>query len=93
MLDETQLQPGKLEAHGIEGVMHISNLIRKQQLNVNFKFYTIDYNANIPVLIFSEGKSMFPVSFSFSICLRPYLPGDMCMISEFLLFFLSFWTF
>ncbi|XP_055316672.1 mini-chromosome maintenance complex-binding protein isoform X2 [Sitodiplosis mosellana] len=60
VLDETQLEPGKLEAHGIEGVMYISNLIRKQQLNVNFKFYTIDYNANIPVLIFSEGKSMFP---------------------------------
>ncbi|XP_031627150.1 mini-chromosome maintenance complex-binding protein [Contarinia nasturtii] len=60
VLDETKLEPGKLESHGIEGVMHISNLIRKQQLNVNFKYYTIDYNSNIPVLIFSEGKSMFP---------------------------------
>lgn len=63
VLDETKLAAGKLESHGIESVMHISNLIRKQQLNVNFKFYTIDYNANIPVLILSEGKSMFPVSF------------------------------
>lgn len=63
VLDETKLEAGKLESHGIESVMHISNLIRKQQLNVNFKFYTIDYNANIPVLILSEGKSMFPVGF------------------------------
>lgn len=62
VLDETRLEPGKLESHGIEAVVHISNLIRKQQLNVNFKFYTIDYNANIPVLLLSEGKSMFPVS-------------------------------
>lgn len=65
VLDEIQLEPGKLESHGIEAVVHLSNLIRKQQLNVNFKFYTIDYNANIPVLILSEGKSMFPVSVSF----------------------------
>lgn len=50
-----------MESHGIEAVVHISNLIRKQQLNVNFKFYAIDYNVNIPILVFSEGKSMFPV--------------------------------
>lgn len=61
VLDETCLEPGKLESQGIEAVMHIGNLISKQQLNVNFKFYNIDYNANIPVLILSEGKSMFPV--------------------------------
>lgn len=62
-MDETRLEPGKLENTGIEAVSHIANLIRKQQLNVNFKFYAIDYNANVPVLILSEGKSMFPVSF------------------------------
>lgn len=61
VLDETCLQAGKLESRGIESVMHVSNLIRKQMLSVNFKFYTIDYNSNIPVLILSEGKSMFPV--------------------------------
>lgn len=61
ILDETRLSPGKLENHGIQAVLHISNLIRKQQLNVDFKFYAIDYNVNVPVLIFSEGKSMFPV--------------------------------
>lgn len=65
VLDETLLEAGKLDAHGIESVMHISNLIRKQMLNVNFKYYNIDYNANIPVLIFSEGKSMFPVRLFF----------------------------
>lgn len=62
MLDETQLEPGKLESSGINSVMHISNLIRNQKLNVNFKFYNIDYNSNVPVLLLSEGKSMFPVS-------------------------------
>lgn len=63
VLDETRLEPGKLEQQGIEAVAHISNLIRKQQLNVNFKFYTIDYDVNIPVLVLSEGKSLFPVRF------------------------------
>lgn len=63
VLDETRLEAGKLENSGIQAVLHISNLIKKQQLSVNFKFYSIDYNANVPVLIFSEGKSMFPVSY------------------------------
>lgn len=72
VLDETCLQPGKLESRGIESVLHISNLIRKQMLNVNFKFYTIDYNSNVPVLILSEGKSMFPVStYSISFFILP----------------------
>lgn len=62
VLDETSLQPGKLENHGIESVVHISNLIRTQKLKVNFKFYNIEYDANVPVLLLSEGKSMFPVS-------------------------------
>lgn len=61
VFDETCLQPGKLESRGIESVLHISNLIRKQMLNVNFKFYSLDYDSNVPVLILSEGKSMFPV--------------------------------
>lgn len=63
VLDETRLEPGKLENHGIQAVGHISKLIRKQQFNVNFKFYSIDFNVNVPVLVFSKGKSMFPVSF------------------------------
>lgn len=70
ILDETRLEPGKLENSGIQAVGHVSNLIRKQQLNVNFKFYSIDYNANVPVLILSEGKSMFPVSHTHVIIFR-----------------------
>lgn len=62
VLDETCLQQGKLQNKGVEAVVQLSNLIRNQKLNVDFKFYTIDYNANVPVLILSEGKSMFPVS-------------------------------
>lgn len=61
ILDETRLEPGKLESNGIEAVHHISTLIQKQQITVDFKFYQINYDANIPILIFSEGKSMFPV--------------------------------
>lgn len=66
ILDETRLEPGKLESKGIEAVQHIATLIRKQQITVDFKFYQINYDANIPVLVFSEGKSMFPVSLFYS---------------------------
>lgn len=63
VLDETKLEAGKLENHGIQSVKQIAHLIGNQQLNVDFKFYTIDYNVNIPVLILSEGRSMLPVSY------------------------------
>lgn len=61
MLDETRMQQGKLEANGVHAIQHLAHLINNQQLKCDFQYYHIDYNVDIPVLIFSEGRSMLPV--------------------------------
>uniref|UniRef100_A0A182M851 Mini-chromosome maintenance complex-binding protein n=1 Tax=Anopheles culicifacies TaxID=139723 RepID=A0A182M851_9DIPT len=69
VLDETRLQTGKLESAGVEAVKHVSHLIKSQRLKYNFQFYQLDFNADVPVLVLSEGKSMLP-----SNCYLPIVP-------------------
>ncbi|XP_058834736.1 mini-chromosome maintenance complex-binding protein [Topomyia yanbarensis] len=69
LLDETRLQTGKLEASGVEAVQSIAHLIKTQKLKYNFQFYQLEFNADVPVLILSEGKSMLP-----SNCYLPMIP-------------------
>ncbi|KAH8409904.1 hypothetical protein KR009_000824 [Drosophila setifemur] len=63
VLDETCLQQGKLEASGVHALQHLAHLINNQELKCDFQYYQIDYQANIPVLILSEGRSMLPSDF------------------------------
>ncbi|KAH8411934.1 hypothetical protein KR222_002799 [Zaprionus bogoriensis] len=63
VLDETRLQQGKLEANGVQAIQHLAHLVNNQQLKCDFQYYHIDYNVDIPVLIFSEGRSMLPSDF------------------------------
>ncbi|XP_030376976.1 mini-chromosome maintenance complex-binding protein isoform X2 [Scaptodrosophila lebanonensis] len=63
VLDETRMQPGKLESSGVLGMQHLSHLIKNQQLKCDFKFFHLDYNVDIPVMILSEGRSMLPCDF------------------------------
>nr|XP_017024050.1 mini-chromosome maintenance complex-binding protein isoform X1 [Drosophila kikkawai] len=60
VLDETCMQQGKLEANGVHAVQHLAHLINNQELKCDFQYYQIDYQANIPVLVLSEGRSMLP---------------------------------
>lgn len=60
VLDETQLISGELKADGIETVSNLAHLINNQKIKCNFQYYQIEFNADIPVLILSEGKSMLP---------------------------------
>lgn len=62
VLDETQLQNGKLDQGGCMAISDLSELIRDQQLSYDFQFYKIPYKSDFPVLILSEGKSLLPVS-------------------------------
>ncbi|XP_065361281.1 mini-chromosome maintenance complex-binding protein [Calliphora vicina] len=64
ILDETQMQQGKLEANGVMGIQSIAHLINHQQIKCNFQYYDIDYNVDIPVLVLSEGRSMLPSDIS-----------------------------
>ncbi|XP_055908150.1 mini-chromosome maintenance complex-binding protein [Eupeodes corollae] len=63
VLDETRLEPGKLENNGVRGIQSLAHFIKTQQLKCDFQYYDIDFNTNIPVLVLSEGRSMLPNDF------------------------------
>lgn len=70
VLDETKLDSGRLETSGCLAVADLSELIQSQQLSYDFGFYKIPFHTNIPVLIFSEGKSLLPVRLEIiSVCI------------------------
>lgn len=62
ILDETRLAIGKLEAAGIEAVKNLSQLINSQQIRYNFEYYELEFDADIPILVLSEGRSMLPTN-------------------------------
>ncbi|KAK7868306.1 hypothetical protein R5R35_013891 [Gryllus longicercus] len=60
VLDETQMQPGKLEAPGVVNMTALRKLVLEQKVAYDFEYYQLDFNCDIPVLVFSEGKSLIP---------------------------------
>lgn len=69
VLDETQLQVGKLEASGVKAIASIANVINDQKVKCDFQFFDVELNVNVPILVLSEGKSMLP-----SNCHVPLMP-------------------
>lgn len=74
MLDETRLLAGRLDQAGVEAVASIARLIQNQKLKSNFQFYELEFNANVPVLCLSEGRSMLPTN-----CHVPLRPQPDCI--------------
>nr|CAD7594676.1 unnamed protein product [Timema genevievae] len=60
VLDETRLLPGQLDSNGVENISSLGTVITQQKVYYNFKFYKVEFNSDIPVLILSEGKSLLP---------------------------------
>lgn len=60
VIDETNLTIGQVSASGRLNYEAISNLIKFQKLTYDFKFYTMEYDTDIPVLILSNVKSFIP---------------------------------
>ncbi|XP_011874176.1 PREDICTED: mini-chromosome maintenance complex-binding protein isoform X2 [Vollenhovia emeryi] len=60
VLDETSLTTGTLTATGKENYKALSDLLMFQKLTYDFKYYTIEYEKDIPILIFSDVKSFIP---------------------------------
>ncbi|CAH1170646.1 unnamed protein product [Phaedon cochleariae] len=58
VLDETKLNPGKLNTAGINNVKTIIEAIKNQKVAYDFNYYPLEFDCDIPFLIFSEGKSM-----------------------------------
>lgn len=63
MIDETRLATGQLQSAGLSALGSISQLISNQIVKFDFQFYQLDFEADIPVLVLSEGKSILPSDF------------------------------
>ncbi|XP_028103728.1 mini-chromosome maintenance complex-binding protein-like [Camellia sinensis] len=57
MIDETHLQAGTLNSVGVENVRLIKNLMELQKVEYDFKYYKMEMEADVQLLILSEGKS------------------------------------
>ncbi|CAG9560920.1 unnamed protein product [Danaus chrysippus] len=69
VLDETQMQQGRLDATGVNNITALGSLIKTQKVEYDFKYYKMEFDSDISVLILSEGKSLLPSDYHVS--LRP----------------------
>ncbi|KAM0043028.1 putative mini-chromosome maintenance complex-binding protein [Helianthus debilis subsp. tardiflorus] len=56
-IDETQLQSGTLNSNGIENTRLLKDLMELQKLEYDFKYYKMQMDTDVQILILSEGKS------------------------------------
>ncbi|KAD2805243.1 hypothetical protein E3N88_38620 [Mikania micrantha] len=56
-IDETQLQSGTLNSNGIENTRVLKDLMEFQKVEYDFKYYKMKMDADVQILILSEGKS------------------------------------
>ncbi|XP_014608335.1 PREDICTED: mini-chromosome maintenance complex-binding protein [Polistes canadensis] len=57
VIDETGLTSGQVSQAGKQNYDAITNLVTFQKVPYDFKYYTMEYDTDIPVLILSEAKS------------------------------------
>ncbi|CAL7944101.1 unnamed protein product [Xylocopa violacea] len=60
VIDETGLNTGHITQAGRENYNSICELVNFQRVQYDFKYYKLEYETDIPVLILSEAKSFIP---------------------------------
>lgn len=56
------MEQGRLDSTGVGNITALGNMITTQKVEYDFKYYKMEFDADIKVLILSEGKSLLPVS-------------------------------
>lgn len=56
-IDETSLEAGTLNSNGVENTKILKDLMEFQSVEYDFKYYKMKMNADVQLLILSEGKS------------------------------------
>lgn len=69
VLDETKMEQGRLDATGVNNITALGNLIKQQKVEYDFKYYKMEFDSDISVLVLSEGKSLLPSDYH--VPLRP----------------------
>nr|XP_049706474.1 mini-chromosome maintenance complex-binding protein [Helicoverpa armigera] len=60
ILDETKMEQGRLDATGVNNIAALGNMIMTQKVEYDFKYYKMEFESDVSVLILSEGKSLLP---------------------------------
>lgn len=69
VLDETKMEQGRLDATGVNNVAALGNMIMTQKVEYDFKYYKMEFDSDVSVLVLSEGKSLLPSDYH--VPLRP----------------------
>ncbi|XP_068618348.1 mini-chromosome maintenance complex-binding protein [Battus philenor] len=69
ILDETKMEQGRLDSSGVNNITALGNMITTQRVEYDFKYYKMEFDSDIKVLLLSEGKSLLPSDYH--IPLRP----------------------
>lgn len=56
------MEQGRLDATGVGNIAALGNMIMTQKVEYDFKYYKMEFDSDVGVLILSEGKSLLPVS-------------------------------
>lgn len=57
MIDETSLQAGVLNSNGVENTRLLKDLMEFQKVEYDFKYYKMNMDADVQILVLSEAKS------------------------------------
>ncbi|CAB3259595.1 unnamed protein product [Arctia plantaginis] len=69
VLDETKMEQGRLDSTGVNNIAALGNMIMTQKVEYDFKYYKMEFDSDVAVLILSEGKSLLPSDYH--VPLRP----------------------
>ena len=53
------MKEGTIKQNGVANIKSLATLIEQQVVEYDFQFYQQSYPVNCPVIIFSDGRSMF----------------------------------
>lgn len=57
VIDETTMQEGKIDNTGVVNISILSDLLQNQKVTYDFNYHTIDFPADLNLIVLSEAKS------------------------------------
>nr|XP_018907944.1 PREDICTED: mini-chromosome maintenance complex-binding protein [Bemisia tabaci] len=82
VLDETKFEAGMLRDQGVHNAKALSTIIKNQKMDYNFQYYNLGIDTDVPVIIFSEAKSM--LTCKYQVKLEPD-PSSVAVVEEMML--------
>jgi hypothetical protein len=59
LIDETLMESGQVEKHGVDNIKAIATLIEQQNIEYDFGFYKTEMPRSVSCIVLGIGRSMF----------------------------------